>query len=144
MPIVSVISLIFGALLGLFMAVEHFRGKESPTAMGLAHGFFTVSGIVLLIAGLLYAPAYAAWPAVWALLATASGGAFLFYRQQTGKKWPNAVVLAHGGAAIASIAFLIALLMGNNGATRQAEPGIPAVTQGADGGDGEGTPATGR
>ncbi|HEX8384535.1 MAG TPA: hypothetical protein VF576_00035 [Rubricoccaceae bacterium] len=136
MHIVSVIALIFGALIGLFMAVEHFRGKESPTAMGLVHGALTVSGIVLLVAGLLYAPNLDAWPALWALLATATGGLYLFYRQQTGKKWPSAVVLIHGGAAIASIAFLISLLVANgNGASRQAEPGVPAVTSGADGGN---------
>lgn len=136
MHIAAVIALILGALLGLAMAAAHFRGKESPTVMGLVHGAFTVSGIVLLVAGLLYAPNLDAWPAVWALLATAAGGLFLFYRQQTGKTWPSAVVLVHGGAAIASIAFLISLLMANgNGASRQAEPGVPAVTSGADGGN---------
>lgn len=133
MHIAAVIALIVGALLGLTMAVAHFRGTEAPTIMGIVHGLFTVSGVVLLVAGLLYAPALDAWPAVWALLATATGGAFLFYRQQTGKTWPSAVVLAHGGAAIASIAFLISILMANgNGADRQAEPGVPAVTSGAD------------
>jgi hypothetical protein len=140
MQIVSVLALIFGALIGLYMAVSHFRGEESPTIMGIVHGLFTVSGIVLLVAALVYAPALDAWPAVWALGATAAGGLFLFYRQQTGKKWPSAVVLAHGGAAIASIAFLISLLMANGtGATREAQPGVPAVTQGGDGGDGQGT-----
>jgi hypothetical protein len=136
MHIASVLALVVGALIGLVMAVDHFRGKESPTIMGLVHGAFVVSGIVLLVAGLVYAPNLDAWPALWALGATAAGGLFLFYRQQTGKKWPSAVVLVHGGAAIASIAFLIALLMANgNGASRQAEPGVPAVTSGANGGD---------
>lgn len=136
MHIAAIIALIFGALLGLVMAWGHFRGEESPTIMGLVHGAFTVSGVVLLIAGLLYAPNLDAWPAVWALLATAAGGLYLFYRQQTGKKWPSAVVLAHGGAAIASIALLIGLLVANgNGASRQSEPGVPAVTSGGDGGN---------
>ena len=50
------------------------------------------------------------------------------------EKWPNAVIIAHGGAALLSIALLIVLLLGNNGASRDAEPGIVPVTPGADGG----------
>ena len=134
MHLAAVFAFVIGALIGLYMAVNHFRGVDSGMAFGIVHGLFTVSGIVLLGVGLAYAPALDAWPALWAFLATASGGLFLFYRQMTGKKWPSAVVLIHGGAAIASIAFLLALIWGDNGASRQSEPGVPAATSAADGG----------
>ena len=141
MHIVAVFAFITGAILGLVMAYNHFTGVETGKAFGIGHGVFTVSGIVMLGIGLLFAPDLGAWPAegpwlaFWAFAATATGGIFLFYRQATGKKWPSLVVLAHGGAALASIALLIVLLMSaGNGASRQSEPGVPAVTSGADGG----------
>ena len=141
MHIAAIFAFIIGAILGLVMAYNHFRGVESGKAFGLVHGAFTVSGIVLLGVGLLYAPNLGEWPgggawlAFWAFALTATGGLFLFYRQATGKKWPSLVILAHGGAALASIALLIVLLMNvGNGASRQSEPGIVPVTPGADGG----------
>ena len=134
MHIVAVFAFLFGAMIGLTMAVDHFRGKESGKLIGLAHGTFTISGIVLLTVGMLYSD-IDAWLALYAFLGTAVGGLFLFYRQMTGKKWPSAVILIHGGAAIASIVLLIGLLVNaGNGASRDAEPGVPAVTSGADGG----------
>ena len=100
MHLAALISFVIGALIGLLMAVNHFRGIESGKAFGIVHGLFTVSGLVMLGVGLRYAPALDAWPAFWAFVATAVGGAFLFYRQITGKKWPSAVVLVHGAAAL--------------------------------------------
>lgn len=141
MHIAALISFIIGAILGLIMAVDHFTGKETGKAFGLVHGLFVVSGLVLLGVGLLYAPNLGAWPtggvwlAFWAFVITATAGIYLFSRQMTGKKWPSAVVLIHGGAALASIALLIVLLMNvGNGASRDAEPGVVPVTSGADGG----------
>ena len=141
MHIAAIFSFIIGAALGLWMAVNHFRGIDSGKAFGLGHGLFTVSGIVMLGVGLLYAPDLGlppfggAWIAFWAFLATATGGLYLIYRQFSGKDWPNIVLIAHGAAALASIALLIVLLWGNNGASRDAEPGIVPVTPGADGGE---------
>ena len=134
MHLAALIAFGIGAVFGLAMAVNHFRGIESGMATGIVHGLFTVSGLVLLFVGLRYAPALDAWPAFWAFVVTAAGGAFLFYRQITGKKWPNAVIVAHGAAAILSIAFLLFLVWGNTGASRPAEPGVPAATSAADGG----------
>lgn len=141
MQIAALFSFIFGAVLGLVMAYNHFTGQETGKAFGLVHGLFTVSGLVLLGIGLLYAPDLGAWPtgglwlAFWAFVLTAAGGVYLISRQLTGRKWPSAVVLIHGGAALASIALLIVLLMRvGNGASRDAEPGVVPVTSGADGG----------
>ena len=139
MQIVAVFSFITGAILGLVMAYNHFTGKETGKAFGLGHGVFTVSGIVMLGVALLYSegglgapPFGGAWLAFWAFVITATGGIYLISRQMTGKKWPSSVVLIHGGAALASIALLIVLLMSvGNGSSRDAEPGIPAVTPGA-------------
>lgn len=141
MHIAAIFSFIIGAILGLVMAYNHFTGVSSGKAFGLGHGAFTVSGLVLLGVGLLYSPDLGAppfggaWLAFWAFLLTATGGIYLFVRQSKGKDWPNAVVIAHGAAALLSIALLIVLLLGNNGASRDAEPGIVPVTPGADGGE---------
>ena len=141
MHIAAIFSFIIGAVLGLVMAYNHFTGVESGKAFGFGHGVFTVSGIVLLGVGLLYSPDLGlppfggVWWAFWAFLLTATGGLYLAYRQMQKKKWPNAVIIAHGGAALLSIALLIVLLLGNNGASRDAEPGIVPVTPGADGGE---------
>ncbi len=138
MQIAALFSFIIGAILGLVMAYNHFTGVETGKAFGLGHGVFTVSGLVMLGVGLLYAPDLGTWPtggvwlAFWAFVVTALGGIFLYSRQVTGKKWPSAVVVIHGGAALASIALLIVLLMNvGNGASRNAEPGIVPVTPGA-------------
>lgn len=139
MHIAALFSFIIGAVLGLVMAYNHFTGKETGKAFGLGHGAFTVSGLVMLGVGLFYAegglgtwPTGGVWLAFWAFVVTALGGIFLYSRQITGKKWPSAVVLIHGGAALASIALLIVLLFSvGNGASRDAEPGIIPVTPGA-------------
>ena len=90
MHLAALIAFGIGAIFGLSMAVNHFRGVESGMAIGIVHGLFAASGLVMLFVGLRYAPALDAWPAFWAFVVTAAGGAFLFYRQITGKKWPTA------------------------------------------------------
>ena len=95
-----------GALIGLFMAVLHFRGQPSGRALGLAHGVFTVAGIVLPAVGLSLSDAGPGWWIFLGFLAVAAGGLYLFWRQSTGAPWPGAVIVAHGGLALVMIVVL--------------------------------------
>lgn len=117
MTLAAFFAFVWGALIGLFMAVWHFMGKTSGRALGIAHGAFTLSGIVLLLVGLLTIEASHGWWILIAFLVTAAGGAYLFSRQVRDEPWPGFVIIAHGGLAIASI-ILLGLFLAN------AEPGV--------------------
>lgn len=106
MIVVALFTFLAGAAIGLTMAVAHFRGKESGMAIGIAHGLLTVSGIVLLARGLALVDATVGWWLLAAFLLTATGGAYLFYRQAKGEPWPGFVIVAHGGLALLSILLL--------------------------------------
>ena len=117
MSSIALFAFIWGALIGLFMAVWHFMGKKSGMAVGLSHGAFTISGIVFLVTGLVMNEAGAGWWILVMFLVTAAGGAYLLSRQVRDKPWPALVIIAHGGLAIASIVVLGLWLYG-------VEPGV--------------------
>ena len=109
MLIAVVVLFTLAALIGLRMAIIHFRGKTPPpVALAVWHGVFVASGLVLLLVGL--------WlnfsvRAVWAfglLILAALGGLWLalgfHYR---GKPLSSDLVELHGMLAV--FAFLILL-----------------------------------
>lgn len=106
MYVAAFFGFVLGALIGLFMAVLHFRGQESGKALGLGHGVFTVSGIVLLAVGLGMTDAGPGWWIFGGFLLAATAGLYLFSRQARGEPWPGAVIVAHGGFAIVMIVVL--------------------------------------
>lgn len=126
MYVASLFAFVTAAILGITMAVLHFRGVESGRALGIVHGAFAASGIVLLASGL-YRVAAGPW---WWLLAafgvTALGGLYLFSRQARDKPWPGAVIVLHGAAALASIALLAVWIFGR---ADEIEPVQPTVEQ---------------
>ena len=107
MYLASFFAFVIAALFGLTMAVRHFRGQESGKAMGIVHGLWALSGVVLLSVGLATVNADPVW---WWLVAgfvvVAAGGVYLFSRQVRGEPWPNLVVVAHGGLALVCIVVL--------------------------------------
>lgn len=113
MYVAALLAFVAAAVLGATMAVAHFRRVDPGKALGLGHGLLAVSGIVLLASGLYRVAALGeAWWLLAAFVATALGGSYLFLRQLQGKPWPSAVVLAHGGAALASIVLLAVWIFG--------------------------------
>ena len=106
MAAVSLFAFIFAAILGLTMAWLHFKGVKSGKAMGLAHGTFALSGIALLVTGLVMREASLAWWIVGSFGVVAAGGAYLFSRQIRDEPWPGLVIVAHGGLALVTIVAL--------------------------------------
>lgn len=129
MSLAAFFAFIAGAAIGLTMAVAHFRGQESGKAIGIVHGLFTVSGIVLLTVGLATVNADVGWWVLVAFLLTATGGAYLFYRQAKGEPWPGVVIIAHGGLALVSIVLLgLWLATAEPTADEGRDPSVPATT----------------
>ena len=116
MYLVALFAFVFAASLGAFMATLHWRGQESGKALGIAHGLFAVSGLVLLGVGLWQVGADTGWWLLGGFLLVAAGGAYLFSRQIRGEPWPGLVIAVHGGAAILMIVLLGVWLSGSPGA----------------------------
>lgn len=129
MATVSLFAFILAALLGLTMAVLHFRGIKSGKALGIAHGLVALSAVALLATGLVL---YGAGPAWWILGSfgvVALGGAYLFSRQVRDEPWPALVIVAHGGLAVVTIVAL-ALWLGNRDEPRDTPtPGASASAE---------------
>ncbi len=127
MYFISIFSFVTAAIMGLTMAVLHFRGVKSGRALGLAHGLFGLSGIALLAVGLASVNAGAGWWIVVSFLVVAAGGAYLFSRQLKDEPWPAAVIVAHGGLAIATIVVL-GVWLANRPPTVSEDGSVPAST----------------
>lgn len=95
------------AVIGLYMAVSHFRGRTPPPVLAaVLHGLFAVSGAVVLFLGVMQIGFGTVH--TWALglfVVAALGGLFLVSHHLRGKPLPNGVVVIHGMTAV--IAFLI-------------------------------------
>lgn len=115
------------AILGILMAVLHFRGETSGKALGLAHGLFALSGIVLLSVGLAKLNAGAAWWLVAGFALVALGGAYLFSRQMKGEPWPGLVIAVHGGLALVMIVVL-GLWLADRPEPESEDGSVPATT----------------
>jgi hypothetical protein len=97
------------AVIGLYMAVQHFRGRTPPTAgLAILHGLLAVTGVVFLLLGVLeigFGTAH-----TWALVlfgAAALGGLYLVSHHMRQRPLPNGVIIIH--ALVAVVAFLILL-----------------------------------
>ena len=126
MYLASLFAFIFAALMGLTMAVLHFKGIKSGKAMGLAHGFFALSGVALLAVGLFRVGADLGWWLLASFAVVAAGGIYLFSRQVRDEPWPAAVIVAHGGLAIVTVVAL-GLWLGVRGEPEDPGAVVPGV-----------------
>lgn len=98
------------AVFGLYMAVQHFRGRTPPpTLAAVLHGLFAVSAAVVLLLGVVQIGFGTVH--TWALclfVVAALGGLFLVSHHIRGKPLPGGVVVIHGMVAV--IAFLMLLV----------------------------------
>ncbi|HVA66988.1 MAG TPA: hypothetical protein VNK24_08710 [Elusimicrobiota bacterium] len=100
-----------GAVTGLFLAVQHFRGQALSWGAALAHGAFGASGLVLL-AWALFKTGFAGLGAISlaVFVVAALGGFGLVSFHLRGKRLPSAVVVIHALAAVAAFAMLVAVV----------------------------------
>lgn len=96
-----------GAVTGLYLAVQHFRGQPLNMSAALAHGAFGAAGLVLLALAL-YKIGFAGLGAValGIFVAAALGGFLLFSFHLRGKRLPTPVVIVHALAAVSAFVML--------------------------------------
>jgi glucose uptake protein GlcU len=105
----AVILIALGAILGLTMAVQHFKGRTPPaTPLAILHGLLAGSGVIVLLLGvwdLGFGTAH-----TWALVLfgiAALGGLYLVSHHMRQRPLPNGVIVIHGLVAV--VAFLVLL-----------------------------------
>jgi hypothetical protein len=105
----AVILIALGALIGLYMAVQHFRGRTPPRGMVAAtHGLVAVSGVIILLLAARESGLSGAGPwALWLFGIAALGGLYLATQHMDQKRLSSGIIVVH--ALIAVIAFLITL-----------------------------------
>lgn len=103
----AVLLIAVAAVVGLYMAIGHFRGRTPPPAgAAVLHGLLAVCGVVLLLLGVMQIGFGTVH--TWALalfVVAALGGLYLVSFHLRGRPLPNAVVVIHG--MVAAVAFLI-------------------------------------
>jgi hypothetical protein len=107
---IIVVSLV--ALAGIFLAIQHARGKTPPVAAGLLHGLGGLVVIGLLVTQLLRdgLPSQGIL-AMNILIVAAIGGAFLGTAHIRGKKLARPFILVHGGLALIGAVILARSLL---------------------------------
>lgn len=100
-----------GAVTGLYLAVQHFRGQPLSWGAALAHGAFGASGLVVL-AWALSKSGFAGLGAValGVFVVAALGGFGLVSFHLRGRRLPSAVVVIHALAAVAAFVTLAAVV----------------------------------
>jgi hypothetical protein len=105
----AVILIALGAAIGLYMAVQHFRGRTPPRGMVAAtHGLLAVSGVIVLLIASRESGLRGAGPwALWLFGIAALGGLYLATQHMDQKRLSSGIIVVH--AVIAVAAFLITL-----------------------------------
>ena len=105
----AVLLIALGAVVGLYMAVQHFRGRTPPRGIVAAtHGLLAVSGVIVLLIAARETGLRGAGPwALWLFGIAALGGLYLATQHMDQKPLPGSVIVVH--ALVAVVAFLITL-----------------------------------
>ncbi len=105
----AVLLIALAAVVGLYMAVQHFKGRTPPKpGVAILHGLLAVSGVIVLLLGVWeigFGTAH-----TWALLLfgiAALGGLYLVSHHMRQRPLPSGVIVIHG--LVAAIAFLVLL-----------------------------------
>ena len=105
----AVLLIAVAAVFGLYMAVQHFKGRTPPkVGVAIVHGLLAVSGVIVLLLGVWeigFGTAH-----TWALVlfgVAALGGLYLVSHHMRQRPLPNGVIVIHGLVAV--VAFLVLL-----------------------------------
>jgi hypothetical protein len=107
MLITTLVLFVVAALLGLTVAVQIFKKRETSKPAALAHGAFGAVALVLLI---VYAIHHAhPWltTAIILLVIAALGGAIVFINDLRKKPGPVALVVIHALAAVVAVVLVL-------------------------------------
>jgi hypothetical protein len=105
----AVLLIALGALVGVYMAVQHFRGRTPPRGMvAAAHGLLAVSGVILLLTAARESGLreIGLW-ALYLFALAALGGLYLAAQHMDRKHLSSPVIVIHALVAVA--AFLMTL-----------------------------------
>ncbi len=101
------------AVLGLTLAVHHFRGTPRPMGVVLAHGAFAAGGLLLLFFAGNSGAIRGNWQLSLGIFVVAALGGFLLFALDTKKKqMPSAVVVIHALAAVTAFVLLLVAVFG--------------------------------
>ena len=106
---VAIVLFAVAAVIGLTMAVGHFRGRTPPKlAVALLHGAFAACGLVVLLLGVMQV-GMSGKPAIalGLFLVAALGGFTLLSFHLRGRALPNGLIVGH--ALLAVLGFLTLL-----------------------------------
>ncbi len=99
------------AIIGVYMAVLHTRGRTPPPVVAaVLHGLLAVCGVVVLLLGVMQiglGTTVHSW-ALGLFVVAALGGLYLVSHHIRGKPLPGGVIVIHG--TVAAVAFLILLV----------------------------------
>jgi hypothetical protein len=109
----AVIVFAVAAVLGLALALNHFRDRPRPLPLVLAHGAFGALGLVLLFVVGSSGGIAGNWQLPLAVfVAAALGGFVLFGLDLKQKRMPSAIVVIHALAAVAAFVLLLVAVFG--------------------------------
>lgn len=100
---------IFGlaAILGLTIAVQIFKKRETSKAVALTHGLVGAVGLILLILYAVKNPASLLTTAIVLLVVAALGGAIVFVNDLRKKPGPVALVVIHALVAVTAVVLVL-------------------------------------
>jgi hypothetical protein len=110
METIALVLFAVAALIGLFLAVRHFRGQPLPLPVAFLHGVAAASGLVLVAAAFLEG-AQALRLALILLVVAALGGFFLLSFHLRGKPLPSPVVVLHALLAVSGVVALLLVVL---------------------------------
>jgi hypothetical protein len=97
------------AVVGLTLAVMHFKKKDLPLPVALLHGLFGAAGLVTVLLFVLQGGASPKAAIALVLFAAAAvGGFYLFSFHLRKKNLPSTVVVIHALVAVTAFAILLA------------------------------------
>lgn len=100
---------IFGvaAILGLTVAVQIFKKRETSKGAALAHGVFGAAGLVLLIVQATKSPEKLLTTAIVLLIVAALGGAIVFFNDLRKKPGPVGLIVIHALVAVSAVVLVL-------------------------------------
>ncbi|MFD2245394.1 hypothetical protein [Pontibacter ruber] len=100
------------ALLGMYLLTFVLRGKETPKAIVFTHGPLAAVGIILLIVYILKGGPNP-WDSLILFVLAALGGAYMLFRDLTGRPIPPLLAVGHGLLAVTGFVLLLVFAFGS-------------------------------